>query len=411
MKKKLLFIINTMGRAGAETALIELLKKLDDMGTYDLSLYTVIPCGELFDRIPKPVNILNKQVTRGPVLSFHGYLCILKSVIFSFFYKLTGVRLLGYMIKNIKEQKVSGKKLQYDKLLWRLLAEGRPNIEGSYDLAVAYIEGAAAYCLADKVKAQHKAAFIHIDYQEAGYTKRMDQDCYRKVERIFVVSKEVGEKFCSVYPEYRDKIRLFRNLLDRGNILRKADEGNGFTDDFEGIRLVTVGRLHYQKGYDIAIEALARLRKDGYPVRWYIIGEGMERRNLETLIKKYGVEEYFILMGAKDNPYPYMKQADIYVHATRFEGKSIAIEEAQILGKTIVASDCTGNTEQIKSGYDGVLLTLNVENLVCELERLIDEPKLQKVYAEHVLEKRMGFPEDLECMLELLNEEKEGMYE
>jgi glycosyltransferase involved in cell wall biosynthesis len=116
-------------------------------------------------------------------------------------------------------------------------------------------------------------------------------------------------------------------------------------------------------------------------------------------------------MGAKDNPYPFMKQADIYVHATRFEGKSIAIEEAQILGKTIVASDCTGNTEQIKSGYDGVLLTLNVENLVRELERLIDEPGLQKEYAKHVLEKKLEYPKDLESMLALLKEEKEGSYE
>ncbi len=411
MKKRILFIINTMGRAGAETALIELLKKLDSMNSYELSLYTVIPCGELFVRIPERVHILNKNIKKESVLSFRGHLCILQSVIFSFFYKLTGLRLLGYLMKNMKEQMGSGRKLQYDKLLWRVLADGRPDIEGSYDLAVAYIEGASAYCLADKVKAPHKAAFIHIDYQEAGYTRLMDQNCYSEVEKIFAVSNEVGEKFCSVYPEYKDKVRLFRNLLDKDTIRKKAEEGDGFTDGFEGIRLVTVGRLHYQKGYDIAVEALARLRKDGYPVRWYVIGEGMERRNLENLIKKYEVEEYFILMGAKDNPYPYMKQADIYVHATRFEGKSIAIEEAQILGKTIVASDCTGNTEQIKSGYDGILLTLNVENLVTELERLIDEPRLQKEYAEHVLEKKLEFPEDLECMLALLKEEKEGIYE
>lgn len=411
MKKKLLFIINTMGRAGAETALIELLKRLDSMGGYDLSLYTVIPCGELFERIPEHVHILNKRINKGSVHSIVGHLCVLRSVIYTFFYRLTGFRLLGYMIENMRQQRASGRKLQYDKLLWRLLADGRPALAESYDLAVAYIEGAAAYFLSDKVKARHKAAFIHIDYKEAGYTPWMDQNCYSEVERVFVVSKEVGEKFCSVYPEYRGKVRLFRNLLDQEAIRKKAVEEKGFTDGFNGIRLVTVGRLHYQKGYDIAIEALARLRKDGYPVRWYVIGEGTERRNLEILIKKYGVEEYFILMGARDNPYPFMKQADIYVHATRFEGKSIAIEEAQILGKAIVASDCTGNTEQIKSGYDGILLTLNVENLVSVLERLIDDPELQKEYAKHVLEKKMEFPEDLESMLAMLNEEEEGSYE
>lgn len=408
MKKKLLFIINTMGRTGAETALVELLKKLDSMERYDISLYSMIPCGEMFGRVPDRVRILNKRVYKGYVLNLKGYSWIAGCILYSFFYRLTGFRLFGYLIKNFKEQKASGRKIQYDKLLWRLLAEGRPERTETYDLAVAYLEGAATYYLADKVKAHHKAAFIHIDYQQAGYTPLMDQDCYRTMEKIFVVSNAVGEKFCQAYPQYQDRVRLFRNLLDREEILRKAERGTGFTDSFDGFRLVTVGRLHYQKGYDIAIEALARLRQDGYSVRWYVVGDGMERGNLEALIKAHGVEEDFVLLGAKDNPYPYMKQADIYVHATRFEGKSIAIEEAQILGKAIVASDCTGNTEQIQSGYDGVLLSLNVENLVSELKRVLDDPKLRETYEKHVLEKKIEFPEDLECMLDMLNEEKEG---
>lgn len=131
----------------------------------------------------------------------------------------------------------------------------------------------------------------------------------------------------------------------------------------------------------------------------------MERARLERRIKKHGVEASFLLLGARDNPYPYMKEADIYVHATRYEGKSIAIEEAQILGKAIVASDCTGNAEQIVSGYDGTLLTLNVENLVHGLERVIDDPELRKRHARHVLEKKLEFPEDLEELLSMLGEE------
>jgi len=402
-KKKILFIINTMGRAGAETALIELLKKLDTMGIYELYLYVIIPCGELFEGLPDNVHILNKRILTTSLLSYQGRVSIALSVVYSFFYKLTGFRLLRYMVNSIKEQKKSGGKLQYDKLLWRLLATGRPDMLGDYDLAVAYIEGAATYFLADKVKASRKAAFVHIDYQRAGYTRHLDKDCYKFMDKIFVVSQEVGEKFCWVYPQYRDKVRLFRNLLNREEIIRKAKSGLGFTDAYTGIRLVTVGRLHYQKGYDIAIKALAKLKEEGYDLRWYVIGEGMERKNLQILIKKYGLEEDFILMGAKDNPYPYIRQADIYVQATRFEGKSIAIEEAQILGKVILASDCTGNREQIKDGYDGVLFTLTVENLVRELKNVISKPELQEKYAEHVLEKKINFPEDIQALLGLLS--------
>lgn len=402
MKKRILFIINTMGQAGAEKVLVELLKKLNSMGKYELSLYTVIPCGELFRDVPDNVHILNKRIYTCPVTSFRGRIIIISGIIRSFFYKLTGFRQLNFMVRNVKEQKAAGRRLQYDKLFWRLLAEGRPGLKENYDLAVAYIEGAATYFLADKVEAEKKAAFVHIDYGRAGYTPLMDRNCYEKMDRIYVVSNGVGEKFCNVYPEYRTKVRLFRNLLDREDIIRKANTGTGFTDDFDGIRLVTVGRLHYQKGYDIAIEALAKILKDGYRVRWYVIGEGAERARLEMLIKKHNLEGSFILMGKKDNPYPYVKQADIYVHATRYEGKSIAVEEAQILGKAIAASDCTGNCEQIVSGHDGVLFPLNVENIVNQIELLIDNPKLRDKYEENTKVKNLEFPKDIEDMLSMI---------
>lgn len=402
MRKKVLFVINTMGQAGAEMALIELMKKLDSLEEYELFLYSIIPCGELFNKVPNNVIILNKSISTSSVLSFAGHIRIIKTVICSFFYRLTGFRLIKYMIKNIREQKSSGKKLQFDKLLWRLLAKGRPNAKGQYDLAVAYTEGAATYYVANKVRATSKASFVHIDYKEAGYTPLMDQDSYEFMDSIYVVSKAVGEKFTDVYPKYQHKVKLFRNLLDKENIIEKAKSGQGFTDNFAGIRLVTVGRLHYQKGYDVAIEALAKIIDEGYHVRWYIIGEGSERGNLEKLIKDYSLEDSFILMGMQSNPYPYMLQADIYVHATRFEGKSIAIEEAQILGKAILASNCTGNTEQIVSGYDGILFELTAENLVNELKLLIDKPDLRKKYEEHVLKKELEYPQDLDDFIKML---------
>lgn len=400
MKKRLLFIINTMGRAGAETALINLLNKLVSTGEYDLSLYAIIPRGELFARIPESVHILNKSWSCGSVLSWGGRLAILKSVLSACFYHLTGFRLLPSIIRNMLAQKKETGRIQPDKALWRLLAEGSAPQKDEYDLAVAYIEGASAYYLADRVKAKRKAAFIHIDYQKAGYTPSMDQGCYDKVDRVFVVSNEVGEKFCAVYPHYRDKVLLFRNLLDQELIRFRALEP-GFNDDFKGVRLVTVGRLHYQKGYDVAIEACGILRKAGYPVRWYILGEGPERAALERQITDAGLQNDFILMGAKDNPYPYVHQADLYIHATRFEGKSIAIEEAQILGKTIIASDCTGNTEQIVDGYDGWLISLSANNLAKAIMFAIDNPQLCEEMRSNVLKKNLDHPEDLQAMLSL----------
>ncbi len=403
-KKKILLVINTMGQAGAEMALIELIKKLESMNEFKVYLYSIIPCGELFDRALAiiPDRILNKRYYNYSLNSLKGRLVILKTLIYSFFNKFTGFRLFPYMIKNIKYQRKKVNKLQYDKLLWRLLAEGGPDINQKFDLAVSYIEGGAAYYVADRVKAKSKAAFIHIDYKEAGYRPFMDKACYDKMSRIYVVSNEVGKEFGKIYPMHRDKIRLFRNLLDRDLIIKKAKSGEGFKDDFNGIRLVTVGRLHYQKGYDIAIKALNILINEGLNIRWYIIGDGLLRSTLEEDIKEYKLEDRFILLGKKDNPYPYIQEANIYVHATRFEGKSIAIEEAQILGKAILASNCTGNREQIISEFDGKLFDLNEENLAKEIKELINNKDIIKSYEKNVKLKKLDFPEDLEDMLGLL---------
>lgn len=397
--KKILLINNTMGRAGAEMALLQLMRELIKEGKYDISLFTIIPQGELFDNVPEEVHILNKKVSNTSVLSNSGRMSIAMLAIKSLFKKGNGLSAIVDIIKNAKQQKKTKGTIQFDKLLWRVLANGAPKIDEEFDLAVAYIEGASTYYLADHVKAKKKASFVHIDYKEAGYTPLMDKNCYDCVDKIFVVSNEVGRKFTEVYPKYTDKVNLFHNMLDANRIRTMAQE-QGFEDDFDGIRLVTVGRLHYQKGYDIAIEACSRIRKDGYPIRWYIIGDGIERANLEKQIKQTGVENDFILMGVKTNPYPFIKQADLYIHATRFEGKSIAIEEAQILEKTIVASNCTGNTEQIVDGVDGVLLELNVENLVSAIERVIDDKELQEKLSSALSSKDW---DNREHLLKLLN--------
>ncbi|MDD2647240.1 MAG: glycosyltransferase [Eubacteriales bacterium] len=402
--KKLLFVINTMGRAGAETALIELLRRLEITGRYEISLYAILPYGELFARVPKGVKILNRRFSCRSVLSFSGRAAIAGNVVKSFFYRFTGFKMLGDMRKNMKLQKKSGR-MQYDKLLWRLLAKGRKPLGGEYDLAVAYLEGAATYFVADMVQAKAKASFIHIDYKRAGYLPEMDAGCYERIDRIFTVSNEVANQFLSVYPQYRDKVFLFRNLLNREGILEKAEKVEGFTDGFEGKRLVTVGRLHYQKAYDIAIQALRIIKDNGVNARWYILGDGPERAALEKQIDDSGLRGSFVLMGAVDNPYQYVKAADVYVHATRFEGKSIAIEEAQILGKAIVASNCTGNTEQIVDGVDGILLELSPENLAREIMRVLGDDGLRKTLEENTLKKNLDHPEDMKRLLELMNEE------
>lgn len=394
--KKLLFIINTLGFGGAERAILNLFSALDS-NKYEISLFVLTGQGELRRELPENVRLINKKYKEVSVLTKKGRRLLTLSVLKAGIGKALFLRRAPYIIKNFLIMRKKGK-IMPDKLLWRLLSDGAPKIQEEYDLAVAYLEGGATYYVADYVKAKKKAAFVHIDYEKAGYTRELDLDCYEKFDRIFTVSDEVKEHFLRVYPEYENKTSVFNNILNQERIIKMAEQGEGFNDGFKGLRLLTVGRLTRQKRYDVAINAMKLMKeKIGVPIRWYVLGEGDLRQELEQQIKSAGLENDFILMGVKENPYPYYKGCDFYVHATEFEGKSIALQEAQVFGKPILATDCSGNREQIENGTDGILCELDPGQVCEKLLYMINNPEKCKGYAEKAKQKELcntkGFDE------------------
>ena len=379
--KKLLFVINTLGYGGAERAMLSLFEALSP-DEYQISLFVLTGQGELIHELPSHVRLLNQEYRDCSVLTGEGRRALLKSVLRAGVRKGVFVKRAGYLLRNFGRMQKQ-KRIQADKLCWRILAEGAPIWEVEYDLAVAYLEGGATYYVADRVKAKKKVAFVHIDYGKAGYGRELDLDCYRKFHHIFAVSDEVKERFLEVYPEYGDKVSVFHNMVDRGRIYRMAEEGTGFTDDFQGIRILTVGRLTEQKRYDVAIDAMAELtKKSEVPVRWYVLGEGELREQLTQMVQNLGLENDFLFLGVKENPFPYYRECDLYVHATGYEGKSIAIQEAQTLGKPILATDCSGNREQITQDVDGRMCPLNPQSVSEEILWMIEHPERCKTYGE-----------------------------
>ena len=398
--KKVLFVINTLGCAGAETALIELLKSLDEK-EYELSLYVLMGQGEMIDKISENVKLLNDHYCKDSVLSKQGKQAMMKTVWHSFWKNGDVFGKFAYIVRTLSAMRRTGK-FQPDKILWRVISDGSPRFEETYDLAVAYLEGGSTYYVADHVKAKKKAAFIHIDYESSGYTRGMDRNCFDKMDRIFTVSDEVKKHFLNVYPKYQDKVKVFHNIINQDEIRRKAGEETGFEDHFDGVRLLTVGRLTYQKAYDIAIDAMKLIKDRGYKVRWYILGEGSERPALEKKVKELGLEKEFLMPGAASDPFPYYKQADIYVHATRFEGKSIAIQEAQTLGCAIIASDCNGNREQIVQGKDGLLCRLDPESIAEAVISLVEDRDKRIRLGNAAKEKDIVHKGEIKLLLELM---------
>lgn len=393
--KKLLFVINTLGYGGAERAMLSLFGALNP-DEYQISLFVLTGQGELIHELPPHVRLLNQEYRDCSVLTGEGRRYLLKGVLRAGICKGIFAKRAGYLLRNFKRMQRQ-KRIQEDKLCWRILAEGAPIWDEEYDLAVAYLEGGATYYVADRIKAKKKIAFVHIDYVQAGYARELDLDCYLKMDHIFAVSDEVKEHFLEVYPEYEDKVSVFHNMTDRERICLMAEEGEGFGDDFTGIRILTVGRLTEQKRYDVAIDAMAELKKRSkVPVRWYVLGEGELREPLMQQIQRLGLENDFQFLGVNANPFPYYRECDLYVHATGYEGKSIAIQEAQVLGKPILATDCNGNREQITQDVDGRMCPLNPQSVSEEILWMIEHPERCKAYGEQAQRRTLYSTEGFE---------------
>ncbi|MBE6996903.1 MAG: glycosyltransferase [Ruminococcaceae bacterium] len=376
MRKKLLFVINTLGCGGTEKALLNLLSS-PEIAACDCSLYVLLGQGELVSRLPAHVKLLNRDYCAADVLSARGRRTAASRAIRLGMHRGALLRSLPYIAGNGMRMLRSGR-WKAEKLLWRAVAEGTAPPEEEYDLAVAYLEGGATYFVSRAVRARRKVAFVHVDYRRAGYTRELDRGCYARFDRVFCVSDEVRSAFLQVYPELEEKVGVFHNLIDRPRILAMAEMGPGFTDGYDGPRILTVGRLVEQKAIGLSVEAMRILRERGVRARWYVLGEGEERAALEKQIAAAGLSSDFLLPGVEENPYPFFRQAALYVHCSRFEGCSIAVQEAQTLGKCVIVSDCSGNRGQVTDGVDGLLCALTPAAIADAVERALADAALRR---------------------------------
>ena len=398
-KKKLLFVINTLSAGGAEISFLELLRRIDPE-KYEIEVFVLLAQGELRRRLPENVHVKNEVYSDCSVLTREGKRHLMRTVLRAAFRRGNVFVQLPYLFRTLIFMGKKGR-IQPDKLLWRLVAQGAPRMEKVYDLAVAYLEGGSAYYVADRVNARRKVAFFHSDYVRSGSSGVIDGDCYLKFDHIFLVSEESKRSFLLSYPQLGGKLSLFHNPLNRQLLMEKSTqpaEAHAWTD-FEGKKLLSVGRLVPLKAFDVAIGVMRELKSANVKVRWLVLGEGPERGKLEALIHRYGLESEFLLPGATDNPYPYFAACDLYVHLSRFEGRSVAIQEAQALGVPVLASDCSGNREQIMDGVDGRLVSLEPEQIAAQIRELLADEEILAQLGKAAAEKPASHPEDIEKLL------------
>lgn len=367
--KRILFMCINMNIGGTEKALLTMLNEIGS-SKYDITLLMLEENGGFLNEIPNFVKIkyVNEYKDIKPLIKEPPKL-LAKKLIENKKYSMGLSIFFNYGIS-----KVTNNMSYYYKYILRNIK----NIEENYDLAVAYAGPMdfITYFILNKIKAKKKVQWIHFDITKIGFNKKFAEKNYKKFDKIFVVSEEGREKLINLIPALNNKVEAFFNIISCNLIENMSKNEKGFDDSFNGVRILTVGRLSKEKGQDLTINALARLKNEGYNIKWYCIGDGPEKDNYKQRIKNLKLENDYILLGSKLNPYPFMKHCDIYVQPSRHEGYCITLGEARCFDNPIVTTNFTGANEQIKNEVTGLICDSSEEGIYKSVKRLLDDEDL-----------------------------------
>lgn len=396
MKKIILFVMDDMSSGGGERSLLTLLQ-LMDYDKYDVDLMLFNPSGLFMDMIPKCVNIkpFGKEYDR-----------------FTLPFKES---LKSYMLKgNIKgaynrlkySKTVNGKggsTLYRDQLAWKYMRCAFENNLPEYDAAIGYLEGKPNFFVADCVKAKVKIGYIHSDYRKLEMDKKFDEKVFEKLDYVVGVSEKCADILREEFPAVKDKIRAIENITSPAVLRKMAEESVAEYEKVNSKILLTVGRISSPKGYDIAVDAAEILAKNGVEFKWFAIGKGELQAQIEQKIREKNLEDKFILLGERANPYPYIAGCDIYVQPSYFEGKSIAIDEAKCFAKPIVATKFTTVLDQLADGETAVLAEIDAASVAEKIMQLISDKELCEFLSENLKKEKLGNEEELQKFYEILD--------
>lgn len=397
--KKLLFIMDTFPLGGISKSLLALLHQIE--GQYDIDFLLMKKEGIFIPLIPQSVNVISDVLEiefRNPhpkkvfknmfTMKFSRWVAWCE-----FSVRCLWARLIGGLPKMV---------CTMDEYIGKF---SRP-LKTHYDAAIAYQGGRCIYYLVENVDADVKIGYVHNDYSASKVDwmmKASDEKYFPHIDRIVTISPECKASLHREFPGLKNRCVVVENICSPKMIKSMSSKGISFDDDYKGTRLVTMGRLDInQKGIDYAIAACRVLKDRGVEFKWYFLGDGSSRLQVEELIKEANVMDKFFLLGAKTNPYPYIKDADIYVQPSRFEGKSVALDEVKALAKPIVVTNFSTVYDQFIDGETALVSKMDPLDIVDKIELLIKNESLRHELVENLKKENVGNEEQAEFFKTLL---------
>lgn len=391
--KNILISTFDMEVGGVERSLISMLNNFDYKNYHvDLMLYS--HTGEFINLLPSRPNLLEESQSYKTFRMSIGH--TLKSGKL-----LIGLaRLLAKCKVSLNISSENGlKQMQY---MWKYSLPFLPKLIKKYDVAVSYLW--PHYFIGEKVNAKTKIAWIHTDYSSVETNINMDLKMWNKFNYIIAVSEECKNSFLKKYSELENKVKVIENITSPEFIKKMANEevDNPMINDLR-FKVITVARLSHAKGIDNAVKALKLLKDRGYNnIVWYVVGYGGDEAMIKELIVNNNLEDSFILLGKKSNPFPYMKKSDIYVQPSRYEGKAVTVMEAQILAKPVVITNYATARSQVKDMFDGYITELSVEGIANGIEKLYHNYKLREKLADNCFNTDYNNSYELKKLYEIL---------
>lgn len=386
--KKILFVIHSLGYGGAERSLINLLNELPQ-DRYQADILLFQNRGDFKQQLPVWVRLLET-----PEKLHRLYMPV------RLFPRVSIRKLLGTSCaKLIKRTRKKQRSFRWQKFYKQAI----DNLDGHYDVAVAYVGSEIMFYVRDKVSADRKLVWVHNDYRAAGYSRKDDYPYLADMDAIVSVSDECAEILRQEFPEFRERISSVQNITS--SIVVKSQASEYEPEEFNdcSINILSVGRLAKQKGFDMAIQAAVLMREKGLRFRWFVMGEGELRSELERQIRDMNAEDCFVLLGARSNPYPYLRRCSIFVQPSRFEGKSVVLDEAKILGKPIVATAYPTVGDQILDGREGLIVPMSAEGVAEGILRLLNDQTLREGISNYLSAQEYGNQSEIEKYMKLFD--------
>lgn len=377
--------MSSLRQGGAERSLVNLLQTLD-YEKYEVDLLLFQKEGAFLSLVPEQVRILEADAAlrclyanstkdridpRHPILSIEHYL-------FTYLSRRNGRSLEGS--RQYRWVKYYKKRI--------------PKTAQSYDIAIAYLQCEQLYYLVDKADARRKLSWIHTDYSKIRTDREIDLRYFKQVDGIVSISDECVNILKELFPPVADKCHMLPNI-NSSQVIRELS-GAFYPEEYKedgALTLVSVGRVVQLKGFDMAVEAAALLKERGMTFRWFVIGDGDMRSELQQAVRQKGLEDCFFFTGLRSNPYPYIANADIMVQTSRYEGKSVVLDEAKILGTPIVSTNYTTVYDQV-SDREGIVTEMSGEAIADGIEKMA---RVKETYAAYLKAHEYG---NAECVMD-----------